>query len=233
MSIFRKILPFYGIIENAFSSAGRIIENKVNSSEQRKTLKTQAELEIYVKTEYEKKMSEIRQSESKLKHSQEIEKKKIKADLADLPYQKNHERRMEFEKHRVDLFERVKKLEFEIKKQISEFDEIQQQKLLTWHNTLMRSLEDESQKALVKKLPEVLYIANQFQEDEEVYNQFKKRAFIVVDNTIESIKADQELFRESLREMSCRHKLMTEIMVEMSKKFEIAHFDTKMIEDQH
>lgn len=240
MSVFAKILPFYGIIENPFSTAGRVVEKKVEGNEQRKTLKAKAEIEVFVKTEYEKKLSEIRQNESNLEHehklaekglehSQGIEKMKVQADLTDLPNRREHERQIEFEKHRVDLFERIKTLEFAIKREISEFDEGQQKKLLIWHSSIMRSLEEESQKALVVKLPEVLHMAMQFREDEEVYSQFKKRAFMVIDNTIESIRADQELFRSSLTELNNRHKQMTEVMIEMSKKFEIAHINQRLI----
>jgi len=232
MSFLEKIIPFYGAIEKGFESLGRMGEEKVHANEERKTLKTKAEMEIYLKTEYEKAMSQIKQDEADKIHGREVERMEKQSELDDLPNKRIFERQTQFEKHRVDLFERVKKLEFNIKKEIDAYDIEEQKKLTQWHNNFMRNLEKESSKALTKTLSEILLTAKQFKDEPDLYDNFKKRAFVVVDKIIGSVETDQQLFREELRKLSDRHEKMAGIMVDMSKKFEIGSFDTRVIENK-
>ena len=269
MSILVKIIPFYGVIEAGFETACRIGEEKVRASEERKTLQTKAEIEIYLKTEYEKrisqlkqeeadkahrreiermqneaeteiyrktesekKLSEIREQEADRSHKREIEKMEKQSELDDLPGKRLFERQILFEKHRVDLFERVKRLEFNIKKEISVYDIEEQKKLTQWHDNFMRKLEEESMNSLTEKLPQILLTAKQFKDEPDIYSNFKERAFQIVDKITASIEADQLLFREALKKLNERHDRMAEIMTEMSRKFEIGYFDKKLLENR-
>ncbi len=232
MSILVKIIPFYGVIEAGFETVCRIGEEKVRASEERKTLQTKAGIEIYLKTEYEKKLSEIREQEAGRSHQREIEKMEKQSELDDLPDKRLFERQIQFEKHRVDLFERVKRLEFNIKREISAYDIEEQKKLTEWHDSFMRKLEEESMKSLREKLPQILLAAKQFKDEPDIYENFKQRAFQIVDKISASIEADQMLFRDALKKLNERHDRMAEIMIEMSRKFEIGHFDKKLLEDQ-
>lgn len=199
-----KIVPFYSAIDELVNIMGKDMEERIK----RKTLRTETELKILLQTEVERKISEIREQEK----------------------EGDYIRQTAFEKHRVDLFERVKRLEVDISEQILAFDLEKQKELREWQRSFMESLENESERVMIERVPRMLAQAELFKENEIVYNKWIERIFKIADKLTESIAFDQEHFRDSLKELASRPGRLTDSLIEMNKNLIINSPTRKMIE---
>jgi hypothetical protein len=222
MSTLRMIMPFYGAMEQL------IIE-----AQKRKTLRTEAELAIQMKTEVKKRISEIEEKEKENQHSRDVDKLFKEQKAKDLINQREHDRQIVFEKHRVDLFERIKRMEVEIHQQIMAFDIDKQKEIREWQREFIKRLEDENEQVFTDRVPRMLAAAEAFKDQEVVYQQYIPRVFQVADKITESIAADQEHFRDALKELAQRPGKLTDSLIEMNKKLVFNSETKKMLEDKN
>jgi len=79
----------------------------------------------------------------------------------------------------------------------------------------------------------MLAAAEPFKEQEIVYQQYIPRIFQVADKITESITADQEHFRDALRELAERPGKLTDSLIEMNKRLVFNSETKKMIEEEN
>ena len=260
-SILSKIIPFYGIIEDVVKTGTSILREKVHASEERKSLKTKAEIMTYLQTEHERISSEIRQQEANADVAREITRIEKMATLQDEAEERSyrrrqrlaeseHHRQMEmmekeaemadravarrirFEQHRVELFERIKRLEISIKREIFEFQLDAQKRLMALYEELKEKLAEEHTQLLIEKLPEMLVIAQQFQDQQDI-QQYKERIFQYVDRTVAAIERDQEMFRNQIAELHTQQSNMTASLIKISENFQLPYTNNpKMLENE-
>jgi len=225
MTILNKIIPFYSAIEEVIR-AGRVV---VESGQKRRNMRTAVEIKIELK----ERISKIEEREKEANHKRGIEiliKEKEAEDLID---QREHERSIEFEKHRVELFEKVKRLEVEIHQQIMAFDIDKQKEIRTWQREFIKGLEDESEQVLSERVPRMLAAAEPFKENELVYEGYIERILQVADKITGSIASDQEHFRDELKELAARPGKLTDSIIEMNKRLVFNSSTRKMIEEKN
>jgi hypothetical protein len=231
MSVLNKIIPFYGIIEDAFKTAGEVAIKKTEGSENRKNMSHEAEVRVYIQTEYEKRISEIKQSEQSSEQKRNIEIMEKKAVLADMPGKLSHERQLEYEQHRMEMFEKFKRLEVEIGKEISIFDINTQKEITNWQNIVMSKLDNEILSAMTDKLPKMISVAQQFKDDPDIYTEYKKKALGIVTHIENSIYEDKKLIRSGIASLHERQDKRSNVLIEMAKKFDqIGNNKTALLE---
>lgn len=240
MSFLSKIIPFYGAIEAIVDTAGEAIRE----DQKRRTIRTEAEMKVYLETEVKRRNSVIEEAEKQAalhrelekaavnhhlsrderdhKHTLAVEKQRVEAELADMPERLRHERTMAMNEHRVGLYSRVKRLELEIQEQISKFHVQQQQALTEWQFDFTRRLEDHKVEFMMVKAPAMLVAAEKFRENEPVYASLTSRVFRVLDDAIESIARDQEMFRNQLVQLHNERGEFTKALVDMQRRLELS-----------
>lgn len=222
MSVLGKLIPFYSAVEEMVRAGG----DAIRADQERRTLQTKAEIEVYLKTEVGRREAEIRQWEEKKKAETEIylqtEIDRRKAKIRDEERESVNKRRIEFEKHRVELFERIKKFEIEIHKDVMSFEVNEQKKIAEWQRAFNRKLETELEEAMTDRVPRMLEQAGKFRDNESVYEQYTDRIFKVIDNITQSIQSDQEYFRERLADLSKRPEQLTEGLKDLNRRLTLS-----------
>lgn len=222
MSITNFIFPIYDAIFTV-----------VNEDQKRRTIKTEAEMKILIKTEIKRKHSEIEEKEKQAQHERNIDTLLKTEEAKDLLNQREHDRQIAFENHRVQLFERIKKTEIEIHQQIMAFDIDKQKELREWQRDFIKKLEDESEQVITDRVPRMLLAAEPFREHEDIYQKYVPRIFQVADKITESIAFDQEHFRDALKDLAKRPEKLTDILIEINEKLRLSSETKKMIENQN
>jgi hypothetical protein len=230
MTILRHLIPFYGAIEELTGAAAE----RIRESGRRETLRTEQQLkrgvlreEHELKRELLEAKSRIAEKERDKEYERIIEIETQRAELADLPAKRAFSRQITFEKHRVKLFEQLKRAEVEIHQQIQLFDIEQQKQINNYHRDFMRNLESEAETVMTERAVRMLKAAEPFLHDETTYNDFRKRIFETIDRISASIAADQEHFRSALKELATRPGRLTDNLLEMSRQLRLSPTETK------
>jgi hypothetical protein len=228
MGILSKIFPFYDAIDQVIRAGRGVVEE----DQKRRTLRTEAELKIQIQTEVKKRISEIEEMEKESQHRRDVDKLFKEKEAEDLINQREHDRQLAFEQHRVELFERIKRVEVEIHQQIMAFDIDKQKEIRVWQRDFIKQLEDEGEQVLTDRLPRMLAAAEPFAEQKNIHDQYISRIFKVVDNITESIMSDQEHFRDALKELALRPGKLTDSLIEMNKKLVFNSETKKLVESK-
>lgn len=218
MSILHKIIPFYGAVEELIKVGGDV----VREDQKRRTLRTEAEIKVYLATEASRRQAEVDAwRERQAAETQVFKETEVERRSNELQLRAEGERRagqIAFEQHRVELFERVKRLEIEIHQELDEYEISKRKEIAEWGRSFIRRLEDETEGVMTDRLPRMIAQAQVFRDQPEVYQEYIKRVFTAADQITTSVNNDLTEFRIALADLQKRPEQLNAALTELNRR---------------
>jgi hypothetical protein len=211
VSILGKIVPFYAVIEELLKVGGDV----VREDQKRRTLRSEAEIKVYLATEAAKRHAEV----DAWRERQAAETEVFKATEIDRIRRTNQ---IEFERHRVQLFERVRMLEIEIHHEMDRYELSNRKDLAEWGRRFQRMLEDEVEQVWTERVPRMIAQAKLFEDDVDLYAQYTTRIFTAADHITVSVSEDLAQFRADLAEMRKRPGQLAAALARLDRRLPLA-----------